>query len=368
MNIKIRTVTPTLVRSGEEISNVTECIVDSANRRLRIIDKDRLMRIFEIQPQNPRELVNELSSLIVSENKTIEDFLRGKKIDINEITKYSIEIKSDIEGRRRRNIYLPITSGEKAYIPGSTLKGIIRSALLFHYLENNKNKQGNLLNRRDVYAGEDILRIEAKRIDTDAMKYVTVRDTDGVSFSELALYKIERLPQRIQSGNRTQGLYQYIIAIPNNKEFHTEVTIKVFEKGEILDYWKTFLSNKDKEDNIWKALKNYSTKLVDKEIEILGRLKTARKEGLEVIDSLIGYYGKIQNALKNPNNKSIYIPIGFGKTYYFNSLGYFIPEASFKTLGIIRANIDPKLYPSTRWVLKIGKGFYPIGWCEIKRE
>ncbi|MCX7795874.1 MAG: type III-A CRISPR-associated RAMP protein Csm5 [bacterium] len=368
MKIKIRTVTPTLVRSGEEISNVTECVVDPKDKKLRIIDKDKLMKVSKVKAQNPKELVDELSSLIVSENKTIEDFLRRKEIGIEQVTKYSIEIRSDIDEKRRRNIYLPMLSGEKAYIPGSTLKGIIRSALLFYYLENNKDKQKDLLDKRDLYVGEDILRIEARRIDTDAMKYVTVRDTEGIPFSELALYKIERLPQRIQSSNKTQGLYQYIIAIPNNKEFYTEVVIEVFEKDNIPDYWKSFFNNRDREDNIWKALRNYSIKLVDKEIEILRRLKTVRKEGIEAIDSLITYYKEMQTVLRKPENKSVYVPIGFGKTYYFNSLGYFIPEASFKTLKIIKTNIDPSLYPSTRWVLKIGKKYCPIGWCEIKRE
>lgn len=368
MKIKIKTLTPTLIRSGEEISNVTECIVDSASKKLRIIDKDKLMRVFEGQSQNPKELIDEFSSLIVNENKTIEEFLKEKKIDVEQITKYSIDIRSDIERGRRRNIYLPILSGEKAYIPGSTLKGIIRNALLFYYLENNEDMKEKLLNKEKMYTGEDILRTEEKRIDTDAMKYVTVRDTDGIPFLELAMYKIERLPQRMQSNTRGQGLYQYIIAIPSKKEFHTEVIVKIYEKDNIPYYWKTFLNDRHKEDNIWNTLKNYSTKLIDKEIEILGRLKTTRREGLEVINSLIEYYGKIQSVLRNSKSRSVYIPIGFGKTYYFNSLGYFIPEASFRALRIIRANIDPKLYPSTRWVVKIGKGYYPLGWCEMTRE
>ncbi len=369
MKIKIKTVTPTLIRSGEEISNVTECVVDSDSKKLRIIDKDKLIRVFEGQSQNPKELIDEFSSLIVNENKTIEEFLKGKKIDIEQITKYFIDIRSDIERGRRRNIYLPILSGEKAYIPGSTLKGIIRSALLFYYLkEDNKDIEEKLLNKTKIYTGEDILRMEEKRIDTDAMKYVTVRDTDGIPFIELALYKIERLPQRMQSSTRGQGLYQYIIAIPSKKEFHTEVIVKISEKDNIPDYWKTFLNDRDKEDNIWNTLKNYSTKLVDKEIEILGRLQTAKGEGCKVIENLLLYYRNIQSMLKNPENSSVYIPIGFGKTYYFNSLGYFIPEASFKKLKIIKGNIDPKLYPSTRWVLKIGKKYYPIGWCEMTRE
>lgn len=368
MKIKIRTITPTLVRSGEEISNVTECIVDSVNKELKIIDKDKLINVFEKHFKDPRPIIAELSSLIVSDNKTIEDFLRRKEIDVNQVIRYSVKIKSDIDRGRRRSIYLPILTGEKAYIPGSTLKGIIRNALLFYYLEDNKDMQKKLLEKKDIYIGEDILRVEIRRMETDTMRFITVRDTDGIPLSELALYRIERLPQRTQREDRKQGLYQYIIAIPNKKDFSTEITVKVSEKDNISEYWKDFLNDKDKENNIWMALRKYSTKLVDKEIEILARLKDFRKEGLEVIDSLINYYSDVQRLLKNPQNKTLYIPIGFGKTYYFNSLGYFIPEVSLKTLRIIKTNIDPKLYPSTRWVVKIGGRYYPIGGCGITRE
>ena len=367
MKIKISTITPILIRSGEEISNVAECVVDSKNRELKIIDKAKLIDVIESQFQNPKTAINEFSSLIVSDNKTIADFLRIRKIDINQVTRYSIKIRGDIDERRRRNIYLPILSGERAYIPGSTLKGVIRNALLFYYLENDKDKQKELLNKSGIYAGEDILRIEGRRIDTDVMRYVIVRDTDSIPFSELMLYKIERLPQSTQRMEKHQGLYQYIIAIPNKKEFSTEIIVKTPEKDGIPEYWKDFLNDKNKEDNIWIALKNYSTKLVDKELEILGRLRNAKREGLEVFDSLISYYTDIQRVLKNPQNKSLFIPIGFGKTYYFNSLGYFIPEASLKTLRIIRANVDPRLYPSTRWVVKIGERYYPLGTCGITR-
>lgn len=367
MKIRIRTITPTLVRSGEEISNVTECIVDPINKELKIIDKDKLINVFEKRFKDPRPIIAELSSLIVSDNRNIEDFLRKKEIDINQVIRYSVKIESNIDRERRRSIYLPILTSEKAYIPGSTLKGIIRNALLFYYLDNNKNMQKELLEKRDTYIGEDILRVEIKRMETDTMRFITVRDTDGIPLSELALYRIET-PQRAQREVRNQGLYQYIIAIPNKKDFSTEITVRISEKDNIPAYWKDFLNDKDKENNLWMALKKYSTKLVDKELEILERLKGSRKEGLEVIDSLIGYYSDVQKLLKNPQNKTLYIPIGFGKTYYFNSLGYFIPEASLKTLRIIKANIDPKLYPSTRWVVKIKGRYYPIGGCGIIRE
>jgi len=341
MKIKISTITPTLVRSGEEVSNVAECVVDSKNKELKIIDKAKLIDVIESQLQDPRAVINEFSSLIVSGNKTIADFLRIRKIDINQVTKYSIKIRSDIDERRRRNIYLPMLSGQRAYIPASTLKLVIRNALVFYYLENDKNKQKELLNKSDIYAGEDILRVENKRMDTDVMRYVIVRDTDSIPFSELMLYKIERLPQSTQRMERHQGLYQYVIAIPNKKEFSTEIIVKITEKDGIPEYWKDFLNDKNKEDNIWMALKNYSTKLVDKELEILGRLKNVKREGLEVFDSLISHYTDIQRVLKNTQNKTLFIPVGFGKTYYFNSLGYFIPEASLKTLRICLLYTSP---------------------------
>lgn len=178
MKIKIQVITPTLIRSGEVISNVSECVIE--NDRLKIIDKEKLLNMFK--GKNLKSFVDELSSMIVNQRGNIRDLLYKYNIPIDQVTKYSLEVKSKIEKSNEsskqpsRNIYMPILTGDSAYIPGSTLKGVIRNALLFYALERDQLKQKNFLaytqkSKQDKdkktkdgpYIGEDILRINEKR-------------------------------------------------------------------------------------------------------------------------------------------------------------------------------------------------------------
>lgn len=349
MKVKIKTITPTLIRSGEELSNVTDCVIQE--NELKIIDKEKLLNIFK--GKDPKSFVVELSNTIINEKRTIYDFLNNKKINIDQVTKYTLKVKSKIDPFERRSIYMPITTGNKAYIPGSTLKGIIRSALLFYYFENLSKEQKQLdITQKEI---DKALRDDPYDPSTDIMKYIIVKDTSSIPITDLEVYKIERLPHK--------KLSQYILAIPGSKEFYTEIKFNIYNKN-LPNFWNKFFENKD--DNLWKALKNYSLLLVKKEIEILERLKNKTQENKDLFNNLIEHYKKIEERLEN--NKVVYIPIGFGKTYYFNSLGYFLPESVLKDKVITKRNILPKFFPSTRWALKLGEKYYPLGWCVLVRD
>jgi CRISPR-associated protein Csm5 len=344
MKIRIKTITPTLIRSGEELSNVTDCVIQG--NELKIIDKEKLLNIFK--GKDPKSFVVELSNTIINERRTIYDFLNNKNINIDQVTKYTLKVKSQIDPSERRSIYMPITTGNKAYIPGSTLKGIIRSALLFYYLDEKSSKgQIQFDIKQEI---EKALREEPKDASTDIMKYIIVRDTNGIPFTELELYKIERMPHR--------GISQYILAIPGSKDFYTEITFNVYST-KIPNYWVKFFEKK--EDNLWEAMRNYSIKLVKKEIEIIEKLiNKGKNNGNYAFNDLKEHYEKVLKRSEIGENKNlIYLPIGFGKTYYFNSLGYFNNKCP-KPKNL-------KVFPSTRWALKIGEKYYPLGWCALLR-
>ncbi len=372
MKIKIQVVTPTLIRSGEVISNVNECVIEGD--KLKIIDKEKLLSMFK--DKTLKNFVNELSSLIVNQIGNIKDLLQKYNIPIDQVTKYSLEVKSKIEKDNEspkqpsRNIYMPILTGDNAYIPGSTLKGVIRNALLFYALEKDKSKQKALLeiakkNENRHYIGEDILRIEEKEVHTDIMKYIIVRDSSLIHLSELKVYVIRRIPH--------QKLSQYIIAIPDGKKLDTEIIIKKDLMSNIPKEWKEFFE-RNTEEELWNALKNYSIKLLEKERKLLDKLYqkySNNQEAKDIINDFIKHYEKIQQKLKEQEQKDkevIYLPLGFGKTYYYNSLGYFIPTEQLKNLGIIRRKVDPQIYPSTRWAVQIGEKLYPLGGVYIIRN
>lgn len=363
MKLTLKTITPTLIRSGAEISTVSECVVE--NNILRIIDKDKLSE----QIKGNKNLIMELSNRIIK-GENIDKFIKDYKINLDSITKYALPINGNIDPEKRRNIYLPLTSSDRAYIPGSTIKGIIRNAILFDFFSKNKAKIASKIaeierlvkeNRKIPYTGEDVLRSDHKDAGTDIMKFIIVRDSNFLEFEKLTVYEIVRIPHK--------KLSQLIIAIPPDKKFVIEITVNKY-KSNIPEEFKTFLEN-NTEEALWKIMKTYSVSLIKKEIEILQRLRSKiHQRDIEIANLYDNFINHHNNMLKKSEEKDIiFLPIGFGKTYYFNSLGYFIPEEKLKPLNIItRKNIDPKFYPSTRWAVKLRENYYPLGWCGAVRN
>lgn len=363
MKLTLKIITPTIIRSGDEISTVSECVIE--DNKLRIIDKEKLSQYIK----GNKNLIMELSNMIIR-GENIGNFIKEYKINLDSITKYTLPINENIDSKKRKNIYLPLTSSDRAYIPGSTIKGIIRNALLFDFFSKNKAKIDAKINeleeqtakkQRTTYAGEDVLRSDGKDAGTDIMKFIIVRDSSFIEFEKLKVYEIVRIPHK--------KLSQLIIAIPPKNDFTLEININKYTSYNIPEQYRTFLEN-NPEEKLWNIMKTYSLSLMEKEIEILERLKEkdnqTKLETKKLFEDLLIHY---DNMLKRVKEKDvIFIPIGFGKTYYFNSLGYFIPEAKLKNLKIIKNKTDPKYYPSTRWAVKLGEKYYPLGWCGVVKN
>lgn len=368
MKLTLKIITPTIIRSGDEISTVSECVIE--DNKLRIIDKEKLSQYIK----GNKNLIMELSNMIIR-GENISNFIKEYKINLDSITKYTLPINENIDSKKRKNIYLPLTSSDRAYIPGSTIKGIIRNALLFDFFSKNKAKIDAKINeleeqtakkQRTTYAGEDVLRSDSKDAGTDIMKFIIVRDSSFIEFEKLKVYEIVRIPHK--------KLSQLIIAIPQNTKFNLEITINKYTSKEAPYYFEKLL-NDNPYEYLWKAIKNYSLNLIKKEIIILEKLKNRpsqnNPESRTIFENFLDHLQNMFNILQNQNKEkdTIFLPIGFGKTYYFNSLGYFIPEEKLKSLNIIpRKNTDPKYYPSTRWAVKLRDKYYPLGWCGVVKN
>lgn len=357
MKLNITTITPTIVRSGEEISTVSECIIEGDN--LYIVNKDKLINFLKTKKDSVK-IIEELSKIVL-EGQNLKSFLDRNNIPINEVCEPPLKLSERMDDYRRKSVYLTMTSLKRAFIPGSTIKGILRNALLFHYYLSTKKEPPHKRDSekdRSPYIGEDVLRNE-REISTDIMKYVIVRDSSSINFEELRVYKIQRIPHR--------KLWQIIIAIPPQRKFSIEICIKKDKNYNGPEFWREFFE-KDPEGELWKYLKDYSNRLIAKEMEILENLEKKNSgnendgERKKIFEDFIKHYKKVRDVMSQKD--AIFIPIGFGKTYYFNSLGYFLGS----NVPIRRKNVDLKFYPSTRWAVEINEKYYPLGWCALTRS
>lgn len=134
MEIKLKTLTPVHIGTGNSYG--MEGFIVENNKLKRIIFSKFYDSLSEKQK-------NELLSELERENFSLNEFVKKKNIKISEDTVlHSISTKF-IPNKVREQI----KANNIPYIPGSSIKGAIRTALLWRYLHNNFNSLRILLEK-----------------------------------------------------------------------------------------------------------------------------------------------------------------------------------------------------------------------------
>ncbi|MEI0508399.1 type III-A CRISPR-associated RAMP protein Csm5 [Brachyspira intermedia] len=135
--ITVKTLTPIFIGSGEEL-NKTMYVYDNKTNKVSIIHKERLYSFLE-----SKELFEKFSEDCMKENFSISDFFNGIDYD-DSIFKYSLEYRDNniINNNKDslNSINTFVKSCDVPYIPGSSIKGAIRTAIIANAIIENKDK------------------------------------------------------------------------------------------------------------------------------------------------------------------------------------------------------------------------------------
>ncbi|WP_457634573.1 type III-A CRISPR-associated RAMP protein Csm5, partial [Persephonella sp.] len=109
------------------------------NNKLQIYDFDKVVRALK---DNPQRLINLTADIERNPlNKNLGDFLKNYRINVE--PSYSVEIKGEIKRKKRNQnnteykpIWEFIKENGKVYIPGTEIKGAIRTALFYKILKD----------------------------------------------------------------------------------------------------------------------------------------------------------------------------------------------------------------------------------------
>jgi CRISPR-associated protein Csm5 len=344
MQITVKTVTPVCIRSGETLSPLLDFVI--AGHQVHFIDKRKLQDIF----REDEPILRDFTRMALRGEGNIGVFLKEHALRLEDFISFSLPLRASQLERRSRQLHLPILSSQGAYLPGSSLKGVLRSALLFFYLQ--KKGRGAIevaLRRGGVYTGENIFRNDAFNISQDALRFVQVSDSSFVPVEKLAVYELKRLTSR-------GSIPLLILAIPLQIEFSFSLRVNPeFRRADIPAFWKDFFAGGERA--ILEALRSYTGTILEREIQILQKLKPYER--------LHNFYRKVQPVLQ----ERTLFRLGFGKTYFFNSVGCFLSDAELRE--IVRENKRVRIgasFPATRFVIQQGSGEQmPLGWLVISK-
>jgi len=315
MNITLETVTPVHIGNGEEWSFLDYFI---ENGKVNILNTNA---IFE--SLNDTQIIDNLS-------KEIKEKIINGQVQINpkeffgkyiDVSKYIIKrIESDeISGKVKIKKF--INQQGRYYIPGSSIKGAIRTAYFFDFFDKN------------IDALVDVLENKSE-ITSDFFKYFHVTDSQFISDSKMKIIKTIRH----NNEKNKEGIPIYLEGIKEGSIVNFEIKIDDRSKITIED--------------IKNSVRNLTTTVCDYETN-----------NNKNPDFMKNFYNEIKK------NNEIYLNLGFGGGYLVKTI-YLLLWKHKKDISLIKNNMPLKKkqkvntfsdFPRT----KVIYNKKPIGWVKI---
>ena len=371
---KITTLTPVSIGDGNTLSAFADYVLEKG-------------KIHYINQQAIRDKMGKSPELI---DFYVEGMIRGKsnmtntfdlknfifnrlKLTLQQAALYSIEAKN-VSGKKE--FYTVVkNAGQSPYIPGSTLKGAIKTTLLYDWLidaENDwcENYLENLNNK------EERGRLEAQLMAEFDKFELGVSDSSLLEFDTLQAIDIKRL--HIKNGSL--DIPQTREAIKENIACECEIRNVRKLIGEKADGTKVYKNYSWRE--LCKIINKFSDNSCNIEWEIMERFE--KKLDNKYYKHLENFYRTIQK--RTESLTTAYLRLGTGKGFYFNSIALALCDCDrtenkgqflkfLKTCGygkvyntkerrVEEYDLNPNEFPITRFV-EITET-KPLGWIQLE--
>ena len=348
---KVETITPVHIGSGDEISPHHDFIYDSGY--INLIDSQLLLGILGSHLDTYIDFLKTNHS-----HDSLKKFLKKNNIkyDLEKISRYKIP-SVNLEGTGNNSttsIALTIKNAGLPYIPGSTIKGAFRTAILYNLWKGRKlqdlDREIKKLGLRRDYIGQDKF---GSFLD-DIFKFFRVSDTQN-----FLKHKIVRAKRVHLINSDSNGIPQIIETIDEKDDSYLEIwfdDVKVDEYDKARRIFKNF----DLKE-IFKLLKEFYKEIFEKELE-------KNSDNLRIKE--------IYDLFKNLSDNEVLLRIGRGKTFWDNTIMKAFEENAvidfmkkeLEQKGDKKRQVSGKMFPITRTFIQNSansKFEIPAGWVKI---
>lgn len=340
--VMLETITPVAIGNGSVLSPKSDYAIVKNN--VCFIDQKKFER--ELQ-NNPLVINDYVQRVRANEGKSSDTFL------IDFIKEYFDEKSCDFFSKQipiigdGNSVELKTCSKEHSLplIPGSSLKGAIKSIFLFNWLDNNsavvdevisvvKNHQG-MNNGKKLTS--DLTRICERELDCvrnqkkRRLHFSTLRvsdcyfKTDDTCAVHLDRYQLKE--------DNVVDIPIFHEAIQEGKETFFELFLEE-NKSVNVNYNSLNLLKGNSCTRFFSSINQYSIKILQMELEM------ANADGLKDYRCFIS---ELIDKISNSNNKYAILPLGYGKMNFYQSIAFFIRKR------------DKDIYEKYIHVLGIGK-------------
>ncbi|MFH8039142.1 MAG: type III-A CRISPR-associated RAMP protein Csm5 [Candidatus Aenigmatarchaeota archaeon] len=405
MECKITTLTPVHIGSGERYNGLSYVIYRINNQnKLCYLEFDKIKQVL-----NTQQLQNFASYVTEERYPKIEGFLRNRLNDRNDNIKKNLMEKSVykidllfIENPQQRRFLGDIDSfikqNNKVYIPGSEIKGAIRTAIMYKVLKNNEQLYNWLKNEIDSFGRnfrtqiatvkdkrlergmreekrikEKVLAKEIEKIEEKLQKKVFYPENENKKDAKYDLLKFlfvsdseSKKPDEsifvseVKTLNMSTPRSSFREFLKTGQEFKIEINVE--NRNEILENLE--FSNEQKQilsiEKIFECCYEFANDLIEEEINYFNNNR-------DIVNKL--------NQIKNQNEKnSPVLRIGRDEGYLSLTVGLLVKrkDSNLYNNVLIHATKNTSysgMFPKTRRVVCLGENnFDTIGWIKIKQE
>jgi len=378
IQLKIRTHSPVHIGSGKELFPYEYVLDDSANSVVKdyhVVDYLSLVEKDEA-----------FAARLSRRNYGPRDTSRLKNMGVlfysGRIGPYTYDTLQDDLKRGNKGAVFDFIKDQhyRSYLPGSSIKGALRTAIAYHILKSRAEKLDDVidkfLNVPHSQAVEEIVFRDKKRdVHADILRYLQVSDSEPFKANDtLTLALCQRLTRR------KLFLHNYYEVL--RRKLETKLTLSLDDK--LLEspvFAKNPLNSYMPRDfkSLAKYVNDFSQDIVDFEIEFLQDCQRNHSgEVSKKIDALLDYYldlkDQISNELKNPDATGMFIAIGKGTGWHKKTVGLAIKNRSWERFKRVfykgrlgRKNQKPDRFPSSRDVLVEETQMFAFGWIKIEQ-
>jgi CRISPR-associated protein Csm5 len=374
-DIQLTTLTPISIGTSDVLSPYTDFVFDEQRKQIHIIDKSFIAaRILEKQADTKLmdEYVNFIRGTFDNNRSSfdLKQFLERKdKLNLAP-RDYAQQIipYNGLDPKDRREVKCTLKNANQPYISGSTLKGAIKAALLYDWLNNEAKEELDKLMQamlqtykkceRDI---NELNRLAAKRFPTgedriemrkkkEAIKrggaQVMAKDFDRL-FDKLLTYEYDFAPRDfslLKVGDTqpcptnslifqlTQRLHynKGEVSIPANLEAikaNTKTKFRLAIESKFQHPDLKFLNEEKSIIELFRRINQFHKNNIDMETELLDNgvwYEKARAREKAAIDQYQQSLEKLYKELDNALPHETYLCIGFGKSFFYNSIGMLI--------------------------------------------
>lgn len=353
--LKITTLTSTIIGSGAELSPYSDYIVDG--NKIGFIDKHKSQTAIAA---NDRWLDEYVQGVAMGYDNNRSEFdLKSFLINNKVVHKIDDIIASRCDTVISNNNKLSIKSVIKSplqepYFPGSSIKGALKTVLMYNWLKTNKDQANKLI--EDVINGGNFNRLEKKfeyrenagssQIYPNVIRQVT--DSGRLNRDSIIVVDCERkMPLRLE-------------CIRKNLSTEFELVLENYHWADVAE-----------------QANDYAFDCIDRELDLIERNEKLRN----YFNCSVDIQDLVNEEIAKSDTDTAYFRIGFGKGYYLNSLGIaiydYVQDKEYlynKFEEFLKKQFTKKSkendfsleeFPRTRLMVK--KTQEPLGWIKIER-